>query len=96
MKTIYERYKELFWGITTNYSSEKCYKIINKEYFKGKLKIKIERKEIIIQPYTPTGCSKVWQEITIDGRVFDYNPDALDYLQNIYDLQSMKRKINNL
>ena len=95
MKPIIERYFEMHRDPHIYYTTKSIWNTLNKEYFKGKLKIKIEHTTKVIIPYNPTGMTEHFDEFTINERIFRWR-ESLDYLQSLYELQCIKKKINNI
>lgn len=85
MKTIVDRFFELFNMYGENKSALESLKIINKEYFNSRLNIEY-------QYITNRSC----RFIRIDDDVFEYWDEAIDKLENLYQLMSIKRKIDNI
>lgn len=99
MKPIIDRVVEFVSNMTLqpdpNYSKEennyihRIYRQINKEYFNNTLDI-----ELIL--YNAEDCSYLIKINGVVPNTLDNYPQILDYLQNLYDLQCLKRKCQNI
>lgn len=87
MKTIRERYYELFGNTYGGFN--KVWHQLNAEYFNNKLKIDVGFKNSYHGSRIPY--------VSING--IDDRPsfeDDLKYLESLYDLQQIKKKIKNI
>ena len=94
MKSIRDRKQEIYDTcphefIPLDYELE----LINKEYFNNTLNIQIHTH---VETYSGVNYTQYVRPIDIDGRIFISPNEPWDYLQNLYDLQSIKNKINKI